>query len=239
MAISGSKRFIAPARRIGAGKPGKSNLSVIIPAAGPGNMRSIGCRSLININGKPLIQYQISSISDAYPEAEIIAVLGFEIDKVVQFCQPGTRIVENEIYDSRSVVSSIRLAALNALNRNLLIVYGDLFFSTPTIDNLTKDGTCVVFDSHESISKDSVGVNIVNNEVEHFTFGVHTKWAQIAFIHENDYPIFFKFVMDKNNGKLYLHEIFNMMIDKGVKFGAVPSKSAIIEVDYQKDMGRL
>ena len=234
-----SRRFIAPSRKIGAGKPGKNNLSIILPAASCGKMKTIGCRSLINIHNQPLIQHQISTLSQTYPESEIITILGFDIDKIIQFVQPGTRVVENELWESRSVVSSIRLGVLNALNRNLLIVYGDLFFSAASVDNLTKDGSAVVYDVHNSLPKDTVGINVVNETAEHFAFGIPNKWAQILFIAEGDYSLFYKLVMDKNHSKLYLHELLNNMVDKGVKFRAIPSKSPIIEIDMQKDMGRL
>jgi choline kinase len=234
-----SVRNITPAKRVPVGKYGHKGLSVIIPAAAPGKrMKSYGSRSLVQLpNEEYLVNHQIQTVKTVYPEAEIILVLGFESEKVITNLKHKVHVVENENYEEKSVVSSIRLGLINSLYDNVLLIYGDLFFQEPSIDLITKDMSRISIENRGILSNDNVGITSHNALIEHLAFGLKDKWAQIAFLTGLELSLFKKYVGNKDNHKKYTHELFNLIIDKGGKFGE--HYAEVIEIDNGEDIQKL
>jgi choline kinase len=231
-------RFIAPAKKIIAGK-GSSNLSIIIPAAGASRkMKSLGSRSLIELkNGQNVLFRQLSILSEIYPQAEIIVVLGFEAFKVYKHLPRNVRAVINHNYDSSSVLYSIMLGLINAVNDNILVVYGDLVFNHEAIDGISTEHSAAVIDSKGMIGKEEVGVVLVDNQISYFSYGVPAKWSQILFLTGKELELFRVMCMQKDRQKMFPFEIMNDIIEK---IGYLPytenPNSKIVEIDTIKDI---
>ena len=112
--------------------PNETLVHVIIPSAGIGRrMKSYGCKSLLNIRDKKLIDIQVENIRNAFPTNEIILVTGFDSDRLINNSPTDIIKIENERYYDNNVIRSISIG-MHATkdNDHILIVLGDLLFNT-------------------------------------------------------------------------------------------------------------
>jgi len=232
-------RFTTTAKKQAAGTTIQTPLTVIIPAAGMGHrMKSYGPKCLLPANNEEtIIEKIIKNIQKTFNFCEIIVVVGFEADKVIKKLSSKIRIIENQFYETTNTTESIRLAIHNSIYDNVLIIHGDLVFNINSIKGITENGSCAIIDSRKRFKNEEVGVTIIDGCVANFAYGLENKWAQIAYLENKDLETFKALCCDRKKGKMFTFEIFNMMLDKGVKIKAVEPKSMIIkEIDSLKDL---
>jgi choline kinase len=234
----------APIKRLGPGKD-KDDLSVIILAASAGKMdRFKYNRSLIRFpDNQSLIYKQIKTVYETFPKAEVIVVTGFQSKEVIQEIQQyvnRVRIVENERFKNTNAFRSAILGMRVCLNPNVLIMHGDLYFNKQSIADIAQDGSALVVDTKGQIGQDEVGLIVTDNNVTNLSYGLETKWAQMAFLTGKELAIMQKLSFDEENWMLCLHEGLNLIIEKdGVFVPLEASGQEIIEVDFPRDVKKL
>jgi len=214
-------------------------LTVLIPVAGMGHrMKSYGPKCLLRANQKEtILEKTVSNIKREYPYSDIIVVVGFESEKVIRSLPNFVRIVENQNYEKTNIVESVRIGINAAAHENVLIIYGDLIFNVYSIREITSSGTCVVFDSKNRFREEEVGLTVVEDLVTTFAYGLPNKWSQIAYLENESFGMFKALCADKRKNKLYLFELFNIIIESGIVMKAKEPKGMIIkEIDSLKDL---
>lgn len=236
--ILGANRFITSAKRTVMGKD-VGTLTIVLLAASPGNrLKGAGPISLFKINpDKTLLDYQVNSLRIFYPKSEILVVGGFEFTKLVENSPPNLRLIENENYEGRSVISSLRLAICASPFPNLLVVYGDLLFSYEAIKDLTTKGSLVV--TLSDFREKNVGVFSIGGEITTFSYGLPDKWGQIAYFEGDEYKMLRNLIITKKYDKMYLHEVINMIIDGGGHFVNHQTTGKILELASHKDAQKI
>ena len=230
-----SSRFVTQAKK----NKNKTQLSVIVPVAGMGHrMKSYGPKCLLSANKKhSIVEQAIENITEVYPFAEIMIVVGFEADRVIKTLPKKVRIVENQIYETTNVVESLRLALNNSTTDSVLVVYGDLIFNESAIEGLDGDCSCAVIDSKRRFKDEEIGVTVVDDKITNFAYGLETKWAQIIYLTGNELKLLKEFCFDRKKNKMYPFEIFNMIIDKGGLIKTIENPDMKIrEIDSLKDL---
>ncbi len=216
-------------------------LSVIIPSAGEGvRMRSYGPRSLLQINNKTLIQYQIDHIKEAFPQSDIILVCGFDATKLMNNVPKHTVCIENERYTETNVVRSIGMGLRAAMNDNILIVYGDLVFNENALEFPT-DKSCIIYDSDQSwINENEVGCTVNGDSLENIFFGLTNRWCQILYLTGKELSIMKNIAFDRQKEKLYGWEVINEIMESGGEFAAYSPKGLkCIDIDSSKDLDKI
>jgi len=237
------KNSITTAKR-GRVEDTSKDLSIIIPAAGMGKrMKSYGPKALIEINknGTTIIERQINLLWKVYPGAEIFVVIGFEGEKIRKSLQNyPVRIIHNPIHESSNVLFSIGLAAQAVLAKEMMIVYGDLIFNESSIKNLRGKESKIVIDESGLLKKEEVGVAIENDFVRNLSFGLQTKWAQIAYFMGKELELFKEVSVRKECSQWFGYEAINHVLEMG---GVIKSTSSrhnkLIEIDAAKDLEKL
>ena len=223
----------------GIGLSPENPLTVIIPVAGMGHrMKSYGPKCLLKANQKEtILEKTVSNIKREYPYSDIIVVVGFESEKVIRSLPSFVRIVENPNYEKTNIVESLRIGINASAHDNVLIIYGDLIFNVYSIREMTSTGTCVVFDSKNRFKEEEVGLTIVENKVTTFAYGLPSKWSQIAYLEDGAFQMLRSLCSDKRKNKLYLFELFNIIIENGFVIRAKEPKGMTIkEIDSLKDL---
>ena len=223
----------------GVGLSPENPLTVIIPVAGMGHrMKSYGPKCLLKANQKEtILEKTVSNIKREYPYSDIIVVVGFESEKVIRSLPSFVRIVENPNYEKTNIVESLRIGINASAHDNVLIIYGDLIFNVYSIREMTSTGTCVVFDSKNRFKEEEVGLTIVENKVTTFAYGLPSKWSQIAYLEDGAFEMLKALCSDKRKNKLYLFELFNIIIENGFVIRAKEPKGMTIkEIDSLKDL---
>lgn len=215
-----------------------SNLSIVIPAAGTGKrMRTYGSKSLLQLkDGRTLLRKQLDTIKLSYPKSEIILVLGFDIDRVQKIVPSGIRIIENENYESTNTARSIGIGLRASNSKKNLVIYGDLIFNQPCIENLPNE-SCLIVDSKKKLNKSEVGITCENGYAIHLDFGLPLKWCSIMLLVGKELDLFKSISLLSDKKKLSSHEIINLIIEQGGLFKCLePKKMKITEIDSSKDL---
>jgi choline kinase len=194
-------------------------LSVVIIAAGCGTKtRSFGPKSLLDYHHKTVIEHQINTIYNVYPDADIIIVVGFEYQKLYKKLStkyPNLKYVYIEDYENRGQGFSIINGCLAATSSNILIIYGDIIFNKFTINKLPKDKSYVLCDTKNKINKDKVGVHANDGIVAILQHGIKTKWAQIVILSTNEINMVKGLLCNKDSYRWMGYEILNYIIRNG------------------------
>ena len=232
-------RFITSAKKTGAGTVRDKELTVIIPAAGMGHrMKSYGPKCLLHLDHQDMIITKIiNDTKSLFPFSEIIAIVGFEADKIIKVLPKETRVIENQLYEHTNIVESIRLAINNSIHDRVLIIYGDLIFNPTAIKDITKDGSCVLIDSQNRFKEEGVGVTVIDGVITNFSYGLDTKWAQVIYLEGLELEIFKSLCLDRKRNKMYPFELFNIILNRGGKIKALePENMTIREINSLKDL---
>ena len=200
-------------------------------------VRSYGPKCLLKHGSSTIIQNQIKLIGETPCVSDLVIVLGFECEKIINYIPEHVRIVENQLYQATNSAESLRLAVNNSVADKIFFIHGDLIFNKETFDNLDFSKSFVVVDSKNQIADDEVGITIVNNRATFFSYGLDTKWCQMAYIRGKEFSILKSLYSKPGKDKLYTFEMLNMIIDKkGVLLTIEPENMYIKEIDSFKDL---
>lgn len=216
----------------------KQDITILLPMAGIGRkIRSGKVKHLLEINGEAIINRQVRMLSAHFPRSEIVVIVGYQADELIEKIPEGIKIVENERFEESNVVRSLAMGLRVASYQRLLLVYGDLIFNENTLNNIT-ERSCVVVDSSGQIRSEEVGVITEKDKVLHLSYGVKTKkWAQIAYLENKELELFKLLCTNKENKNWQTFEALNEVIKNGGKIHCVePPGMKVIEVDTLKDL---
>ena len=221
-------------------KNNEKDMAVVILSAGIGNrIKSNEPRSLIKIGNKTLLEHQIDLINNNFEKHEIIGVFGYEIEKIIRKIHGKIRVVENQIYENTNNSESLRLAVNNTNKKNIMFFHGDLYFNDAIFKNIDFRKSFLVVDTKEMMKQKEIGITINNNKAAILSYGLPTKWCQIAFMTGKELKIL-KNILHKlqgSNKKMLSFEIINKMISMGASFECYePDNMSIIEIDCIKDI---
>lgn len=110
-------------------------------------------KTLVNINGKPILGYVLDSL-ESNGIREIVICVGFFSDLIINYCelnfpQLNFKFVENKEYDTTNNMYSLYLAK-DYLDDDMLIMNGDVVFDKEIIKNLIlQKGSVVAVDVKE------------------------------------------------------------------------------------------
>ena len=214
------------------------NIVFIILSAGVGNrMRSYGPKCLFKTSEETILDKQISIIKSNFSQNEIILVVGFEANKVIKKIPDDIRVVENQLYQTTNSSESLRLAVNNSVSDKIFFIHGDLIFNKEIFDSLDFSRSFVLVDSKNQIEDNEVGITIVNNKATFFSYGLDTKWCQMAYIRGKEFSILKSLYNKPGKDKLYTFEMLNMIIEKkGSLITVEPENMNIKEIDSFKDL---
>lgn len=220
----------------------RNNITVIILAANIGyGMKSYGPKSLLSVTEKEtLLEYQIGLIKTVFPKADILLVVGFSADRIIRKCPPGIRIIENQLFENSNEVEQLRLALNCTLTDNILVIKDGIVFNVDTLRAISKDQSCIIYDSKNQIDCDNVGVTIVNNYATIFSFDIPTKWCHIVYLTIKELKIVKTLCNNRDRSRMYLFEVLNMLLHKIEKMKAIePVNMEIVKIDDSRDLERL
>jgi choline kinase len=231
--------YVVPTRPVNISK---NDITIIILAANIGyGMKSYGPRSLININDKEtVLEYQINLIKNIFPKSDIILVVGFWADRIIRRCPQGVRIVENPFYEETNEVEQLRLALNCTLTENVLVLKDNTIFNIETFKDISKDGSCLIYDSKNQLEKEDVGITVVNGYGTILSYNIPTKWCHIVYLANKDLKAIKSICNNKDNAKLYLFEALNILLHRIEKMKAIePTNMEIIKIDNSRDLEKL
>lgn len=212
----------------------------ILSAGISSRMKTHEPRSLLKVGEKSLIEHQADIIRYNFHEHEIILVVGYKSDKVIKkIGESKIRIIENQLFEETNAGESFRLAVINNIHNRILLIHGDLHFNLETFKDLNYNKSFLLIDNNSQMSEREVGIIIDNNKATNLSYGLKSKWCQIAYFQGNEYQILKQILLKDRESikKKVSFEIINEVIDKGGCFYCYePKEMNIIEIDCIRDI---
>lgn len=216
-----------------------NNIDVVILAAGAGRrMKSFGPKSLLPVKNTTLINYQIQTIKSAIPMANIVAVLGYEIDKIYKQLPSFVRVVENDKYETTTSTRSAFIGVRACAKENILVINGDICFNDRLFEICINESSILV-DRCGMISSNKLGVVTSSNYLSCFNFGADIKWGQAFNLYAKDICMFEKICVETKQ-EVIISEILESMTSRNIQIKAIePKNISLIEIDSYKDLERI
>ncbi len=209
--------------------------TIIIPAAGMGYRINYHVKSLLDINGKTLIERQLNTIHQVFKQKEIIVVLGHRAETVQEKTPLNLIKVVNKDYAKTNVVHSIGEALNHITTPRVIIIYGDLFFNAKAISLPFRNESAVVLS--QTMSKKEVGVNEQAGKLINMYYELDDKWGQIAYYTEKELSLLGEVCRATKNKRMFGFECINEILDMGGKFNVFrPKNSITYDIDSFYDL---
>lgn len=212
----------------------------ILSAGISSRMKTHEPRSLLKIGDKSLIEHQADIIKSNFHEYEILLVVGYKSDKIIKkICESKIRIIENQLFEETNSGESFRLAVINNIHNRILLIHGDLHFNLETFKDLNYSKSFLLVDNNSQMSEREVGVALDNSKATNLSYGLKSKWCQIAYFQGNEYQVLKQILLkDRENIKKKVSfEIINEIIDRGGSFYCYePKDMHITEIDCIRDI---
>lgn len=213
-----------------------NDVTVILLAAGIGRrMKHYGAKSLLDYDEAKLIDHQLATIRQALPEAEIILVVGFKSQDIIDYVPDDVRIVENIRFEETNTVESLRLAINNSTRSNLLLIHGDMAFSKEAISFQGELENFMVIDKDKMIGNDKIGVVHEDDKVVNLSYGLPVKWGQIVYLNQLVYSDVKRLCVTMGD-RSQVYELLNEMLRLGHEFKIHNHPEMVVkEIDSIKD----
>jgi len=216
-------------------------ISIILLCDLPGyRMKSYGPTSLININGKYLIDIQIDTIKRCFSNYEIIMCVGFDTEKISKhirnkYNKINIRLVENQLYNTCNSCEAVRLAINNTLNDRLLICDGSLLVNKKALSLIDINSNCVLIENSPSENLE-IGINInPGKEAQHFSFGAYKTWSEILHLRGTDsIEQMRKFLNHVDSKKKFIFESLNDLLKNKHTIRCIENKFPIYKISNIK-----
>ncbi len=189
---------------------------------------------LTDSSGVSLIEHQILALRFLLPE-EIIVVTTNNTDRIWKRIKNyKVRIVENQLYDITNEVEDARLGILNASTDNYLILNSNVI--PVDLSSFDAVGSWLSY-SDESSGRQKAGLNIIDGNIEYFSFDMPYKLNNIMYLTGKESRLFRDYCFDKKKNMLFLFEILGMMIKEKIKLK--PKLQKIYTINTANDLRKL
>jgi len=240
-------------------------MNVIILAAGSGkrisnDVKSIP-KSLININGKPIINYQIEVLKQIGIN-DIFVITGKYYEK---FNIKNVKYIHDEKYDEHDILGSL-MEAKKILKNNVLVIYSDIIFEKTIIQKISdskgdisiaidmdwrkhyenrtehpeSEAENVLLDSQQKILEIKKNIKNQKNEIGEFLGIMKFSDRGIRKFVERYEEVVKKkdsaFHDSSSVSKAYLTDMIQELIEFGVKIEPVFVKGKWCEIDTMQDL---
>jgi len=205
-----------------------NDISVILLSTLPDNgIKSLGTKSLLKINEKYFIEYQLENIKTALKglKFEIIVVSSFDTNKTVKSLAHLNKKYNLSIvkYDKENInFGGAMIHGLDQINGSTALVmnYG-CFFKTHVINHLCRKNNNVIGLVNDLKIYDNlrVGCSINDNKIEHLFFGLNDyKFFDMLVLNSDTIQFIKQNINSTINHNKFLFEIVNFILDNNISF---------------------
>lgn len=161
-------------------------VSVVILGENHGyRMKSYGPISLIEVDGKTIIEHQIDTITSVFPRVEILICCGFSANKITSFIRSkykhvNVRIVENQLFNNANCCESVRLCLNNTMNNRFIVLSGELVINSQHLESINLNRSSILVQKTNPDKNLDIGVIHNNGSLIRMTPGItNCYWSEI------------------------------------------------------------
>lgn len=188
--MKNSKRYITIAKSNSPKGIRDEKITVVLLAENYGyRMKSYGPISLIELDGKTLLEHQVEAIRSVFVESEIILCSGFETNKVYHFVQSkfpdsyNIRIVENQVYYHSNCCEGLRLCMNNTMNNRILVCGGGVVLTKSFLKELNLRKPSILTQPGKKNDTFEVGVIPNDSRLENMSLAIKDRvWTELLYL---------------------------------------------------------
>lgn len=207
--------------------------AIILNAGVSTRMKTYEPRALLKINNSTLIETQYCILKQAGFN-QIRTVVGYKAEKLIKKINHlPIEIIKNDNYEETNNGYSLKLAYKNS-DKKVLLVHGDILFDLNSI-SFNKNESCLVVDRANRMKSKEVGA-VCSDTVTNLSYGIPTKWCQIAFFTGKEFELLYEVLMTTDTKNKLSFELINKIIEKGGIFKHYENPDMkILEIDSVGD----
>lgn len=158
-----------------------------------------------------LIDEQIKKIRDMYDDSEVLLVVGFESENVINHIQAknykNIRIVENLLHKTTGVFDSWRIGTNCSTEGDLFLIHGDRLFNSNAIkiENLNRS---YLYTHKKDKNNYNLGISYTDHRFMNLSYGLPSVWSEIFFVCEKDYNVYKSSLNSASKNKIYTVDHF-------------------------------
>jgi len=240
--------FITTAQKTNVPKEMRDFVTVIILGDNYGyRMKSYGPTPLISINGKLLIEKQITAIKSTFINYEIIVCTGFDSNKISallreKFSDHNIRMVENQIHLNSNCCEGSRLCINNTLNDKVIIIGGGADIVPQHLKLINLNETSIMVQKQSSDDNFEIGAIVPEDDkLDHLSFGINGLfWTEIMYLSDlKSINTFQKIISNTDYKNKLLFEAINVFANKHDVKVIVNDNKKIMKIDNLKILRKI
>lgn len=195
-------------------------------------MKNYGPKFSFETRFGPLGQYHLDLVSQYYPAADIISVIGHDMAKY-KYCP---KKIENYNWEDTSDIESVRLALniLPAAERALFIL-GETYFTKDDLNFKYGQSACVSY--YDEYDED-VGFNIQDDLVVTTAFEFKNKFGGMLYLDGHEFRVMKNFASNRNS-RCDLYEYFSQIERHRIKIKVNKCSPDFVKVTELDELERL
>jgi choline kinase len=189
---------------------------------------------------RTVLQYQIDLLRQVFKNPDIVVVTGFEHDKVFNSLKHKIPVVENDLWETTSIMRSITLGLRTLINSKVLIIPACLAFKASCLKGVEDNENGAIISDPRGINSNELGILTENNQVMHFDYDLPIKWSQISFFSGKALH-YLRDTCETDMSRYLFHEILNnMFVNTEHRITAIMNRrSRVVEIFSMKDLERI
>lgn len=195
-----------------------NNLTVVLLASMPDKgMKSLGNKSLIKLDTKTILDYQLYHIQKVYRHCNILVVCGFESKRFAKALDTKKNIsfIEHDLDEYTNLGRSLREALLSIdENNSIVFINSNVIIPYDTMNELVYDTSFVVVNTNNKFDS-PIGCTFDKNKIEYIFYDLKYKVCEFFYIHHNDVKIL-KSILSEKTDNQYMFELINQCIGLGM-----------------------
>jgi hypothetical protein len=190
-----------------------------------------------------ILKYQIQVLKNVFKTPDITVVTGFGHDGVYNELRGKVSVVENDLWETTSVVRSLSLGMRTLTNHKILLIPSCLVFRSGALKGVDYHDNGLIVTNPKTIQPTELGLLTepsVENKVlrtRYVDYDFSTKWSQLAFFSGKTLEAF-RGLCDLEEFQRHLfHELINMMLnDKHELTPVFNRRSSVYDINTSKDI---
>lgn len=206
-------------------------LTVLLIGSNPcDGLKSKPAIGTLNINSHyPVLDCQVSAILSIFPHADIINVVGHDINRVIRFRPKNVRLVENVYYKQTGEMEDIRIGFNCTTSDSVLIINNNILFNSDTLKQLKLNTSCMLI-GNKNVKKDKIGLTHLNYWAENIAFGIGNLIYNFVYLRQPEITMMQRYAMAKNRKHSYLFEGLNDILRNGGSLRVVQNRGYLQHV---------
>lgn len=160
-----------------------------------------------------ILKYQIDVLKSSLKTPDIVVVTGYKHEDIYDSIKNKISIVENDLWETTSVVRSIALGLRVLTNHKVLIIPSCLVFRSGALKGVDEYDNGMIISDPKSIPPNELGILTEKNLIKYVDYDFGAKWSQLSFFSGQTLSALRVLCEEELYQRHLFHELINFMLN--------------------------